>query len=110
LATTSGKTLNANGVQDSGETGISGVTVKLLGVGADGLINTGDDVVVATTTTSYDGQLRLRSSRQAPTSCPGGGAKRLHRIAEGCRLWRPTTDRQRRQPGTTGGLTTLNSG
>ena len=46
---------NANGVQNSGETGISGVTVKLMGVGADGLINTGDDVVVATTTTSTTG-------------------------------------------------------
>ncbi len=45
---------NANGQQDDGATGISGLTVTLIGGGADGLINgTGDTTV--TTTTGADG-------------------------------------------------------
>ncbi|OYV01866.1 MAG: hypothetical protein CFE45_02935, partial [Burkholderiales bacterium PBB5] len=46
---------NANGVQDSGETGLAGVTVKLIKAGADGAFGTADDVVAATTTTNASG-------------------------------------------------------
>ncbi|MBV5308993.1 SdrD B-like domain-containing protein, partial [Chromatium okenii] len=45
---------NHNYIQDSGELGVGGVTVKLYGVGADGVINTTDDTLVATTTTGTD--------------------------------------------------------
>ncbi|WP_353931014.1 SdrD B-like domain-containing protein [Okeanomitos corallinicola TIOX110] len=41
---------NANGVQDAGETGVSGVQVTLTGGGADGVIGTGDDTTETTTT------------------------------------------------------------
>ncbi len=44
--------LNANGVQDAGEPGVSGVTVTLVGGGADGLINGVGDT---TTTQLTDG-------------------------------------------------------
>ncbi len=46
---------NNNGVRDPGEPGISGVTLNLIGPGPDGLLGTGDDVVVATTTTNDSG-------------------------------------------------------
>ncbi|HYK79160.1 MAG TPA: SdrD B-like domain-containing protein, partial [Micropepsaceae bacterium] len=46
---------NGNGIQDSGESGIAGVTVKLIGAGVDGIFNTGDDVTLATTTTDTNG-------------------------------------------------------
>jgi uncharacterized repeat protein (TIGR01451 family) len=46
---------NNNGVQDSGEPGISGVTVQLYDPGPDGVIGGGDDVLVATTTTNDSG-------------------------------------------------------
>jgi len=46
---------NANGIQDSGETGVSGVTVRLFTAGADGNFGTVDDVQVATTTTGTSG-------------------------------------------------------
>jgi hypothetical protein len=35
--------VNGNGARDVGESGIGGVTVRLVGAGADGLIGTGDD-------------------------------------------------------------------
>ena len=41
---------NANGVQDAGENGISGVTVTLTGGGEDGVIGTADDTTEVTTT------------------------------------------------------------
>ena len=41
---------DANGVQDAGETGIGGVTVKLMGAGADGRFGTADDLSATTTT------------------------------------------------------------
>lgn len=46
---------NGDGIQDPGETGIAGVTINLLSAGPDGLCGTGDETVVATTTTGPDG-------------------------------------------------------
>jgi hypothetical protein len=46
---------NGNGIQDSGEGGAAGVTVKLIGAGADGVFGTADDVTLATTTTNASG-------------------------------------------------------
>jgi len=46
---------DADGIQDPGEVGIGGVTVRLLAAGGDGLFGTGDDVTVANTTTAADG-------------------------------------------------------
>ncbi len=46
---------NANGIQDTGEAGLAGVTVNLIGAGADGVFSTDDDVVLATTTTNSSG-------------------------------------------------------
>ncbi|CAN5909810.1 hypothetical protein BH11PSE8_BH11PSE8_00740 [soil metagenome] len=45
----------ANGVQDSGEVGMSGVFVSLRTAGADGVFGTADDVVQRTTTTDTNG-------------------------------------------------------
>ncbi|TCP39551.1 SdrD B-like domain-containing protein [Rhodovulum marinum] len=47
--------LDADGIQDAGETGIEGVTVTLTGGGADGVIGTADDTT-ATATTDADGE------------------------------------------------------
>ncbi|MEK8049520.1 SdrD B-like domain-containing protein [Ideonella sp. DXS22W] len=44
-----------DGLQDNGEVGVAGVTVKLIGVGADGVIGTADDTVLRTTTTNANG-------------------------------------------------------
>lgn len=41
---------NANGIQDAGEGGVAGVSVKLIGAGADGLFNTADDTSRVTVT------------------------------------------------------------
>ncbi|GBF79047.1 Ser-Asp rich fibrinogen-binding, bone sialoprotein-binding protein [Aphanothece sacrum FPU1] len=41
---------NANGIQEAGELGVSGVTVTLIGGGADGIINGVGDTTVTTTT------------------------------------------------------------
>ncbi len=46
---------NSNGVQDPGEVGIGGVTVKLYEPGADGVCGNADDVLSATTTTNAAG-------------------------------------------------------
>ena len=46
---------NGNGVQDPGEVGLGGVSLKLSKVGADGVCGTADDVAVATTTSAADG-------------------------------------------------------
>jgi SdrD B-like domain len=46
---------NGNGIQDAGETGIVGATVKLIGAGTDGVFGTGDDVTLGTTTTGAGG-------------------------------------------------------
>jgi uncharacterized repeat protein (TIGR01451 family) len=46
---------NGNGVQDPGEVGISGVTVKLYEPGPDGVCGNADDVLSATTTTNAAG-------------------------------------------------------
>ncbi|MEF7614901.1 SdrD B-like domain-containing protein [Aquincola sp. MAHUQ-54] len=43
---------NGNGRQDSGEAGVSGVTVTLKGAGRDGVFGTDDDVGATTTTNS----------------------------------------------------------
>lgn len=46
---------NANGVQDTGESGAAGLTVSLKGAGADGVFGTADDVLLKTTTTNATG-------------------------------------------------------
>ena len=46
---------NGNGLQDSGESGVSGVTVTLTGGGTDNLISTTGDNTTATTSTDIDG-------------------------------------------------------
>jgi len=46
---------NCNGIQESGEKGLAGVTVKLYQAGADGQFGTADDVTVATQTTDVNG-------------------------------------------------------
>ncbi|PZP92129.1 MAG: hypothetical protein DI587_32895 [Variovorax paradoxus] len=43
---------NRNGVQDTGETGVAGITVTLAGAGADGVFGTADDISRTTTTNS----------------------------------------------------------
>ncbi len=52
---------NANGVQDSGESGVAGVSVALIGAGSDGKFGTTDDVTLATTTTDGSGQYAFRN-------------------------------------------------
>ncbi len=47
--------LDKDGIQDAGEPGISGVTVRLYKPGSDGTVGTADDVLVATTTTNQNG-------------------------------------------------------
>ncbi len=47
---------NGNGVQDTGELGVAGLTVSLKGAGADGVFGTSDDVVLKTTTTDANGK------------------------------------------------------
>lgn len=47
---------DGDGLLDSGERGIEGVTLDLIGPGADGILSTGDDVVVDTATTDADGR------------------------------------------------------
>ncbi len=46
---------DGDAVQDPGEVGIGGVTVRLMAPGPDGLFGTVDDVVTASTTTAADG-------------------------------------------------------
>jgi uncharacterized repeat protein (TIGR01451 family) len=46
---------NANGIQEAGELGVSGVQVTLTGGGADGIIGTGGDDTTTTTTTDGNG-------------------------------------------------------
>lgn len=46
---------NANGIQDPGEPGVPGITVKLYSAGPDGSINALDDVLIGTTTTDITG-------------------------------------------------------
>ncbi|MBO9312797.1 MAG: DUF11 domain-containing protein, partial [Chloroflexus sp.] len=46
---------NANGVQDSGENGVSGVMVELFSTGPDNAIGGDDDTLVASTTTAVNG-------------------------------------------------------
>ena len=41
---------NGDGVQDPGEPGVEGVSVTLIGAGADGIFGTGDDTTATTTT------------------------------------------------------------
>jgi SdrD B-like domain/Secretion system C-terminal sorting domain len=47
--------INNNGIQDAGEPGIQGVTMKLYGPGPDGVVGGGDDILLATTTTDANG-------------------------------------------------------
>lgn len=48
--------LNGNGLQETGELGVTGVTVTLLNTGADGIAGNGDDGATLTTTTNALGQ------------------------------------------------------
>jgi serine-aspartate repeat-containing protein C/D/E len=49
---------NGNGVQDGGEVGVAGATVKLIGGGADGKIaGTGDNTITTTTTSAASGHV-----------------------------------------------------
>jgi hypothetical protein len=48
--------LNGNGIQDPGDLGQGGVTVRLYSLGADGLPYTGDDVLERTLITDADGR------------------------------------------------------
>jgi len=50
---------NKDGVQDGIETGVAGVNVQLYQPGKDGLAGTGDDVLVATTTTGSSGDYQF---------------------------------------------------
>jgi len=45
---------NANGIQDSGESGLNGVRIELYQPGADNIPGTGDDILVARTISSDD--------------------------------------------------------
>ncbi len=47
--------VNATGAADPTEPGVPGATIQLFTVGADGLVGTADDVLVATTTSGSDG-------------------------------------------------------
>ncbi len=51
---------NHNGIQDTGETGLAGVAVTLLGAGADGVFGTKDDIT-ATTTTGTNGNYQFNN-------------------------------------------------
>ncbi len=51
--------LNGNGIQDAGEPGVPGVTVKLLALGADGVCKKDHETKLATTTTDADGYYRF---------------------------------------------------
>ncbi|MBW4633832.1 MAG: carboxypeptidase regulatory-like domain-containing protein [Iphinoe sp. HA4291-MV1] len=67
---------NANNTQDSGETGISNVTVTLTGAGPDGQFGTADDIT-RTTTTNNNGNYRFNnlpagSYRVAVPNSPAG--------------------------------------
>lgn len=46
---------DGDGIQEPGEPGLYNVTVELITPGTDGILGTADDVVAATTTSSYDG-------------------------------------------------------
>jgi protocatechuate 3,4-dioxygenase beta subunit len=48
--------VNNNGIRETGEAGIAGVTVTLKEVGADGIPGSSDDIIVGTTTTNEFGQ------------------------------------------------------
>ncbi|SFD14779.1 SdrD B-like domain-containing protein [Massilia yuzhufengensis] len=50
---------NGNGQQDSGEAGVAGMTVTLIGGGADGLVSTTADNTKVTTTTSATGAYKF---------------------------------------------------
>ncbi|HPM80594.1 MAG TPA: SdrD B-like domain-containing protein, partial [Candidatus Anammoximicrobium sp.] len=67
---------NANGVQDSGEPGVPGVLVRLIGGGADFVIGTSDDTTSATTTDSNGfyqfGSLTPGTQYQVQFSVPSG--------------------------------------
>ncbi|MCP5098321.1 MAG: hypothetical protein GY943_22460, partial [Chloroflexi bacterium] len=47
--------MDSDGVQDPNEVGIANVTVNLIGAGADGRFNTGDDTIAATDVTDANG-------------------------------------------------------
>ena len=46
---------DGDGIQDAGEPGVGGVTIRLVDPGPDGLAGTADDVVVASVVTAADG-------------------------------------------------------
>ena len=51
--------VNGNGIQEPGEPGIGGVDLTLYDAGADGKCSTGDDQLIASTTTDANGKYRF---------------------------------------------------
>ncbi len=64
--------INGNGQQDDGATGINGVTVSLVGAGADGTFGTADDTS-ATTVTAGDGNYEFGNLAPGPYRVVVGG-------------------------------------
>ncbi len=68
--------INKNGIQDAGEPGISGVTMTLYNVGADGIQGNGDDGPTLTTTTDANGYYvfpNLNAGNYVVVATPIGG-------------------------------------
>ena len=72
-----------DGIMDSGEPGIYGVTVDLIGAGPDGVLGTADDVVVASASTGanggyaflgvFPGDYRVEVTDRGPDGIAGSG-------------------------------------
>ncbi len=56
--------MNGNGIQDSGENGVSGVLVSLYNPGSDHVPGGGDDTLLYTTTTNSSGQYKFSNLAQ----------------------------------------------
>jgi protocatechuate 3,4-dioxygenase beta subunit len=63
---------NGNGIQDPGEAPINGVAVQLVGPGPDGILGTGDDVVLANATTNAAGEYYFNTLTTADSRRPAG--------------------------------------
>jgi hypothetical protein len=89
---------NGNGVQDGGEVGAAGATVKLIGGGADGVIN-GIGDTTATTTTNASGNYafcRVDSRHGVSGAVRATDGLQFHHEGRGSR---DRCDRLRRRPG-----------
>ncbi len=68
--------VDRDGIQDAGEPGISGITMTLYALGANGEVGGGDDVLVATTTTDANGYYlfpNLDPNKYAVVATPPAG-------------------------------------